>query len=574
MGDRMKIVPFTSLLDRVIEEYESENSIFGIREADFFRYPVKQFIDYNGEKISNLVGPAAGPHTQMAQNLAAAYLSGGRFFELKTVQVLDSLSFPKPCIYAEDECYNTEWSTELSIEDACSEYVKGWFLLFFLAGEIFGLNVQDYIFNMSVAYDLDGIKSSKVDRFIDNLKDASGTDVFQECRTVLFKKAPHFRKFDPGCLENLSPHICSSIALSTMHGCPPEEIESICEHLLGEKELHTYIKLNPTLLGYKFVRQTLDQMGYGYIRLSEESFDKDLNFDQACSLITKINKLAAEKGRKVGIKLSNTLPVKITSGELPGNEMYLSGRPLYPLTINLAYSLAAAFKGEICISYCGGADHKNAAQIVESGIYPVTVATTLLKPGGYNRLKKLSEAVAPVQRKALQGIRLDQLKKLAERSINETVYRKMKQRILRKPAQPLPVFDCRESCRMCTDVCPNRANHLVTVSGDGFKFSRQVLHLDHICNECGNCSVFCPEKGEPYRDKFTYFQSENDFYDSSNNGFLGNRNGQLDTFLIRVNGKVLQVGSDAINKSGVSESDCASYQFIREIIANYSYLLL
>ena len=56
-------------------------------------------------------GPAAGPHTQLAQNIIAAYLTGSRF-EVKTVQILDGEDLPvsKPCIAA-DECYNVEWST-------------------------------------------------------------------------------------------------------------------------------------------------------------------------------------------------------------------------------------------------------------------------------------------------------------------------------------------------------------------------------------------------------------------------------------------------------------------------------
>ena len=69
------------------------------------------------EKIETPFGPAAGPNSQLAQNIVAAYVAGARFFELKTVQVMDgeelSACVTKPCIVAEDECYNCEWSTEL-----------------------------------------------------------------------------------------------------------------------------------------------------------------------------------------------------------------------------------------------------------------------------------------------------------------------------------------------------------------------------------------------------------------------------------------------------------------------------
>ncbi len=70
-----------------------------------------------GETIETPFGPAAGPNTQLAQNIIAGYFAGARFFELKTVQKMDGAELAacinRPCILAEDECYNCEWSTEL-----------------------------------------------------------------------------------------------------------------------------------------------------------------------------------------------------------------------------------------------------------------------------------------------------------------------------------------------------------------------------------------------------------------------------------------------------------------------------
>lgn len=44
-------------------------------------------------------------------------------------------------------------------------------------------------------------------------------------------------------------------------------------------------------------------------------------------------------------------------------------------------------------------------------------------------------------------------------------------------------------CETCADVCPNRANVAIKVAG---KCQEQVIHVDGMCNECGNCAVFCP----------------------------------------------------------------------------------
>ena len=48
----------------------------------------------------------------------------------------------------------------------------------------------------------------------------------------------------------------------------------------------------------------------------------------------------------------------------------------------------------------------------------------------------------------------------------------------------------------------------------------QIIHVDGMCNECGNCAVFCPYDAAPYKDKLTLYWSEEDFNDSTNAGFL------------------------------------------------------
>jgi putative selenate reductase len=76
---------------------------------------------------------------------------------------------------------------------------------------------------------------------------------------------------------------------------------------------------------------------------------------------------------------------------------------------------------------------------------------------------------------------------------------------------------CPSICAVCADVCPNRANAVIHVPG---RRRARIVHVDGMCNECGNCAVFCPYSGRPYKDKFTLFWSEEDFRDSENNGFL------------------------------------------------------
>ena len=462
MSDRMRPIPFKEMLEWILVEYRHDRSIFGIPEDKFYCQTDGRRYHIFGASLGTPVGPAAGPHTQLAQNIVAAYLAGGRFFELKTVQILDSLEFPKPCIAAPDEGYNTEWSTELSIAEAFEEYVKAWLILHVLQAEVFNGGQRDFVFNMSVGYDLDGIRSPKVNAFIDDLKDAGSTAVFADCASVLRGEAGRFPGIGRQDIDTISPHICNSVTLSTMHGCPPADIEAICRHLLQEKKLYTLVKLNPTLLGYEFVRSTLDRMGYCNVQLREESFSHDLQYADGVAMIGRLKALAGSLGKEFGVKLSNTLPVKITDGQLPGEEMYMSGRPVYPLTINLAYRLAAEFAGDLQISYSGGADFFNLDKILATGIRPITMATTLLKPGGYARLHQIAVTLAS-QSGAVSGddagndagrqIDLGRLGALAAGACEDGNYIKEKRRApSRKINGSLPLLDC--FVAPCTRGCP------------------------------------------------------------------------------------------------------------------------
>ncbi len=454
MSDKMIPIPFKSLVNWMFEEYKRTQTIFGVSEVKFFHKTNDQRLELFGETMETPVGPAAGPHTQLAQNIIASYLSGSRFFELKSVQIMDELELPKPCILAEDECYNTEWSTELPIMGAFDEYVKAWFALHVLQKELFNQSDRGFMFNMSVGYDLEGIKSPKVDQFIEGLKDATNTSIFKECLASLLEKVDQFEKIDQAFIESISPNICTSITLSTMHGTPPQDIEAIIRYLISEKKLHTFVKMNPTLLGYDYVRNTFDKMGYQYIQIKEESFTHDLQFKDGVEMLKRLKVFAKEKQKDFGVKMSNTLPVRITKSELPGEEMYMSGRSLYPLTINLAYKLAAEFEGDLKISFSGGADAFNIRRIFETGIQPITVATTLLKPGAYLRFKQLADLLEPViTSQKSDKLDMEKLKALAESSFEDANHIKEKRDMVnRKTELKLPLLDC--FIAPCTVGCP------------------------------------------------------------------------------------------------------------------------
>jgi putative selenate reductase len=149
-------------------------------------------------------------------------------------------------------------------------------------------------------------------------------------------------------------------------------------------------------------------------------------------------------------------------------------------------------------------------------------------------------------------------------SADESLYLYKKGQVALEPAN-VPdwrCLGCPTVCEVCADVCPNRANVAIHVSG---KCQAQVIHVDGMCNECGNCAVFCPYTGRPYRVKFTLFWSEEDFLNSENEGFL--LTGE-DSVKLRLDGQVQTVKTDELDK--ISAEAAA---VIRTVIREYGYLL-
>lgn len=463
MGDVMRPVPFRDLMVRMVRELELSESIFGFYIHQFHRPRTDRSLPVCSQDCAVPVGPAAGPHTQLAQNIIVSYLAGGRFMELKTVQVLDELKIEKPCIDAADEGYNVEWSSEFTLEKSFDEYLKAWFALHVLEVWL-GLGIvgkPSFIFNMSVGYDLEGIKTEKMQRFIDSMSDASSHEKFLHYKKELAELINEEQLWDEDTsrqllsqIELVSPRLSPSVTLSTMHGCPPEEIEAICRYMLEEKQIDTFVKLNPTLLGYDRVREILDTLEYDYLHLSREAFSKDLQYHDAVEMIRRLTSLACVEGRGFGIKLSNTLGSINDQGRLPGDEMYMSGRALYPLTITLAAQLAREFSGEIPISYSGGAAADNIADLFDAGVRPITAATELLKPSGYMRLTNMVAACeASISGWRASRVDWNALERLADLSLSLPRYRKSwRGEDGITTGEPLPRYDC--YIAPCVAACP------------------------------------------------------------------------------------------------------------------------
>jgi putative selenate reductase len=502
-------VAFDVLIGRMFRELEEKRSVFDLPAQRFVEgYPGRDLsVAFRERRASTPFGPAAGPHTQMAQNIALSWLAGGRVIECKTVQVNDAIEVPRPCIDMATVGFNVEWSQELTVAQSLEEYVKGAMLIEMLKASGVGASLSDTVFDMSLGYDLIGIKSAKVRGFLDGMLDASA--VVDRLRAQIPARWRKFRDLP------FPTRISDTLTLSTFHGCPPHEIEAIVEHLIGEVGLDVVVKLNPTLLGREEVDAILhDRMGYRDIVIPEHAFAKDARWGDVVELVERLEPYAAARGKSLGVKFSNTLVVENNKGFFPLSEpvMYLSGPPLHPLAIALVKRFRRAFGDRLPVSFSGGVDEVNFADTIGLGLKPVTVCSDLLKFGGYRRgwryfgelVKRIGAASAKdidvfalkahgQAEAALAGLGLRQDREAlcrealemggdpraaagevfeswvsAARVLNSSVYA---ERVLADPrysaaenATPpkkignsLVLFDCL-TCDKCIPVCPNDAN--------------------------------------------------------------------------------------------------------------------
>jgi putative selenate reductase len=501
MTDHFSIISLASLLEMILKQYNHHKSIFGIAEEQFFnpqKHPGLKTERFK-QMLETPIGVAAGPHSQMAQNIVAAWLTGARFIELKTIQTLDELEVSKPCIDMQDEGYNCEWSQELKINDSFDQYLNAWIIIHVLR-DFFGWNEQQdpgVIFNMSVGYNYEGILKDNVQWFFNKMNDASAE---------LKGKIESIKSIYPE-VENLkiNPQISNNITLSTMHGCPPEEIEMIGNYLIDKKKIHTAIKLNPTLLGQEKLNEIMQASGFE-TQVPDIAFEHDLKYADAVGIIQRLKAKAEKQKVQFSIKLTNTLESLNHKDVFPEHEkmMYMSGRALHPISMNVAYKLQKEFDNELDISFSGGADAFNIADIINCGLSPVTVCSDLLKPGGYGRLQQYIDKIEDSEKPSSS---FDYLKNYVESLKTNKAYQKQGFHDPSiKTKRELGYFDCAHA--PCVDTCPTNQgipDYMYHSSKGNFDAAAKVIKetnpfplttgmvCDHLCqNKCTRINYDSP----------------------------------------------------------------------------------
>jgi len=513
MNDKLHPVSLEHLVSWMLQELKTDH-LLGIPKELWFQPTGDEpfsMVRY-GQFMESPIGVAAGPHTQLSQNIIAAWICGARYMELKTVQTLDELEVSKPCIDMQDEGYNCEWSQELKLKQSLDEYLNAWIAIHLLKDRLGWDSSRGagVIFNMSVGYDLKGIMNANVQEFMVRMENS---------QELLDQKLDSISKIYPGVKDLKIPaRMTDNITLSTMHGCPPDEIERIAEYLIKERKLHTAVKLNPTLLGAESLRSILnDKLGYDKVTVPDMAFDHDLKYPDALNLIRNLEKQAVVSGVEFGLKLTNTLEVENHRPIFPEQEkmMYLSGRALHPLSVNLAAKLQQDFDGALDLSFSAGADAFNVTELLAYNLKPVTTCTDVLKPGGYTRLKQyltniqtemdkdqltsLEEMVLFESGADVQKSGQDKLSEYAKKVVTDLRYHKHSHHFDSiKTQRKLGQFDCIEA--PCVDACAadqNIPEYLYQTSQGQFDKAFEAIQdtnplpgiTGHVCDHL--CQLKC-----------------------------------------------------------------------------------
>lgn len=547
-------IPFTTLLRRMYYEYTKTQAIFDLPSRKFYSPTSSEDLAVTacGKPAANPAGPAAGPHTQVAQNIALAWLAGSRIIELKTVQIKDRLELTRPCIDMATIGYNTEWSQELRLEESAGEYAKASMIVEILKHWLF-LDAPDSkfrssqfetIFDVSVGYDLAGIQSPQIRSWLNGMKDAGA--LIEKYRKEIPVEFSLYRDLP------FKSKISDSITLSTFHGTPADEIERISEFLLGEMGYHVLIKMNPPMLGKTRLEHLLhEKLGYTDIEVNPKAYELNIPFANAVEVVKRLQQVGKKNGKTIGVKFGNTLEVLNKGKFLKDKLQYLSGQPLHVLHLSLVHEWRKEFGADFPISFSAGVDANNFADCASIGLVPITACTDLLRPGGYGRMQQyllnLENSMRSLEVKSIDEFIVSSAKKtggavptrqasilhnterLLEKSIADPRYHfSTNKKTPKKIGSRLHLFDC-ISCDKCIPVCPNDANFYfeiepieieynnIEISQHGWKktaggsFSikekHQIGNYADACNECGNCDVFCPEDGGPYIEKPRFFGS-------------------------------------------------------------------
>ncbi len=401
-------IEFGLVVARAFHEWQRRRAIFELPAAQFYRprTGVDLSADVRGQRVANPLGPASGPHTQLAPNLVTAWLAGARVFELKTVQVPDRARVPRPSVDAGAFCLHADMAHELALEQSLREFVGASMLIDMLRmSRILDTAQSDDIstgaeprFDLSLGGDLRSLQSSRLVGFVRACQDAR--PVIDELRVRIPKDFAALRGVE------FRREVVQATTLVPAEGASLPEIEALADFVLRELRLDLTLKLRPTVLGYdactEHLRATLGDKAPLPVR---EAFDREPSLTELAPLLQQLQSQARARGISFGVKLLGSLRVHDGERRFATDSAWLSGPPLQTLALEAFAALRAIVGPELPVSLGGGIDAGNVARAVACHAFPVTSCTDLLGPGGYARLgRQLAALESELERSGVRTL--------------------------------------------------------------------------------------------------------------------------------------------------------------------------
>lgn len=404
MTNLLQPLPMARMVEHVARELEMTSTVFSVSPG--YRGGAAAELPFG--RLDLPLGTAPGPHGLLAQNLLCAYVAGARLLSLAPLGgagvELD--------VDSGGVCRRRERGGALSIRQAAAEAIKGYILIQMLCREL-GLGDPGGVrLTMALPGQRDFLERSDVREYLDTLQNAAGTELWRDCLAAAKGAVSRFNNLQREEADELDPCV-SNVARLTL---PPDGDLSGAQLLL-ERGIHVLVRLDLSWKG------RLEPLAGGLRVLAA---------------------VAASKGVSLGVEVSGSAP------QPDGTQ--LTGPFLAPAALRLAAEVAETCP-ELPLSYAGGADQLNAARLAGLGFSAVSVCTTLLKPGGYLRLRQLARTLAAV--KAPAGARTvdpGELRELADALEQEPHYQRKNLPPRPRRAGKPPRMDCFTA--PCQSGCP------------------------------------------------------------------------------------------------------------------------
>ncbi len=468
MGEKL---PVGRLWEHMLRELEMSSTVFSV--APGFRGG-QGGVDTRSGRAESALGIAAGPHTQTAQGLAAGYVAGARVFEIPSPWAGDGTSAGSQIKVGRAVLHRAGMG-EADWEGRRDETVRGAFFIRLLAREL-GLGAPEgavFLLDVSGARE---VLAGRYAPYLDGLADASGLEVWGQCRDAALRHLDLASNLDKGYVEGISPQISRWVSLAVRPGDTVDDVIGAGEALLDSGR-SVFLKIDGSFLEKARIAELLDALGEG---CQGDEGRRPLTWPQAVEAAKALREAAARRGLSFGLNLSGAVAVE--------RGRWLTGPVSAQAGLALA-ELACRDLPGVAAVYAGGVDAFSVKSLVNAGLGPVLAGTTLLKPGGFLRLKQMAKQVAAAEGASRPDGR--QLAALREETWDKALREAEGPFLWKKLPGRAPMLDCFTA--PCAGGCPfglDVTGYLRLMSDGRFRDALQViLDRDPLPNITG---AICP----------------------------------------------------------------------------------